>query len=258
MPDNPHKQGILARESPDFSSYSRLYFWWKKNRVICDVVCRELKSRNIKDILDLGCGMGDDIFCLNSKYGAEYGLKFSGVDKNAEKIEFCEARKEFRGDGNVRFSVGDITKLELKDSSCDLAICSEVIEHLTRPLDAIKEIKRVLKNNGVAVISTPNKSNPMMKVRRSLWLLKSSKAGLGDASDAGHISVSGLNDWVGIFRGEGFKIEKICRGSLIFGGHQIDPHRALFLFVLFFDIVLDLLPFGKNWSENIIFCLRKR
>ncbi len=258
MMDNPHKQEILAKESPDFLSYSRLYFWWKKNRAICDIVRRELKSRKIKDILDLGCGVGDDIFCLNSKYGAEQGLTFSGVDKNADKIEFCEARKNFRGDENIRFCVGDLTKLESKDSSYDLVICSEVIEHLTRPLDAIREIKRVLKNGGVAIVSTPNKSNRMMRVRRSLWFLRSPKDENNNSSDSGHISVSGLNDWVGVFEGEGFKIEKICRGSLLFGGHQIDPHRALFLFALFFDIVLDLLPFGKNWSENVIFYLRKR
>ena len=258
MLNNLRKQEILAKESPNFLSYSRPYFWWKKNRAICDIVRRELKRRNIKDILDLGCGEGDDIFCLNSKYGVGYGLTFSGVDKNAEKIEFCEARKNFRGDENVRFYVGDVTKLELKDSSYDLVICSEVIEHLTRPLDAIKEIKRVLKNGGAAIVSTPNKSNPMVRVRKSLRFLKPPEDGSRNTSDDGHISVSGLNDWVGVFKGEGFKIEKICRGSLLFGGHQIDSHRVLFLLALFFDIVFDFLPFAKNWSENIIFCLRKR
>lgn len=258
MLDNSRKQEILAKESPNFLSYSRLYFWWRKNRAICDIVRRELKRQNIKDILDLGCGVGDDIFCLNSKYGVEYDLTFSGVDKNAEKIEFCEARKNFRGDKNVRFYVGDIAKLELKDSSYDLAICSEVIEHLTRPLDAIKEIKRVLKNSGVAIVSTPNKSNPMMRVRKSLWFLKPPEDERRNTSGDEHISVSGLNDWVRVFKGEGFKIEKICRGSLLFGGNQIDSPRFIFLIALLFDIVFDFLPFAKNWSENIIFCLRKR
>jgi SAM-dependent methyltransferase len=221
-------------------------------------VRRELKRHNIKDILDLGCGVGDDIFCLNSKYGVEYDLTFSGVDKNAEKIEFCEARKNFRGDENVRFYVGDVAKLGSKDSSYDLVICSEVIEHLTRPLDAIKEIKRVLKNSGVAIVSTPNKSNPMMRVRKSLCFLKPLEAECKSRPNDGHISVSGLKTWIRIFKDEGFEVERICRGSLLFGGNQIDSPRFIFLIALLFDIVFDFLPFAKNWSENIIFCLRKR
>ncbi len=37
----------------------------------------------------------------------------------------------------------------------DVVICTEVLEHTLQPFDAVKEIQRILKSGGVAVVSTP-------------------------------------------------------------------------------------------------------
>ena len=47
---------------------------------------------------------------------------------------------------------------ELPDASFDTVLCTQVLEHLPRPWDAVAEISRVLRPNGVAMISVPHLS----------------------------------------------------------------------------------------------------
>ncbi len=259
MLDNSRKQEILAKESPNFLSYSRLYFWWKKNRAICDIVRRELKGRNIKDILDLGCGRGDDIFSLDSNLSAKYNLTFTGIDKNRDNVEFANARKEYRGSKGINFYVDDATDLKIENGTYDLVISSEVIEHLTRPEELLSQIKRVLIKDGAAIITTPNKGNPMAALRKALRFLKpiiEDKAKV--ASENEHLSLKSFKEWIRLFKSAGFKVEKVKRGSLLFGGFQIDSPRILFLCALGLDLILDYIPFSANLAENNIFTLRKK
>jgi SAM-dependent methyltransferase len=53
--------------------------------------------------------------------------------------------------------VGDITKHNafIPDSSYDCVVCMEVIEHTLNPFDAVKEIRRILKDGGYLLISAP-------------------------------------------------------------------------------------------------------
>src|SRR5882672_8976641 len=49
---------------------------------------------------------------------------------------------------------GDNSQL-IEEGSFDIIICTEVLEHTLDPFSAVKEIFRVLKNGGIAAISTP-------------------------------------------------------------------------------------------------------
>jgi SAM-dependent methyltransferase len=49
----------------------------------------------------------------------------------------------------------DITKIDFDDNYFDILICNHVIEHVYDHLKAIKEISRVLKKNGIAILQTP-------------------------------------------------------------------------------------------------------
>jgi SAM-dependent methyltransferase len=50
----------------------------------------------------------------------------------------------------------DVMQMDFEDDSFDLVICNHVLEHLPRPLDALREISRVLKKGtGAAVLQTP-------------------------------------------------------------------------------------------------------
>lgn len=63
------------------------------------------------------------------------------------------------------FIVGDMTKtLPLSDNACSIVLCIDGIEHISSQFDFVSEINRILKENGVIIISTPNVSS-----LRSRW-----------------------------------------------------------------------------------------
>ena len=49
----------------------------------------------------------------------------------------------------------DITKIDFEDNYFDIVICNHVIEHVQDYLKALKEISRVVKKNGIAILQTP-------------------------------------------------------------------------------------------------------
>jgi len=49
----------------------------------------------------------------------------------------------------------DIRAIDLPDSSIGTLICTEVLEHVDRPFEAMKEIFRVLKDDGLLVLTAP-------------------------------------------------------------------------------------------------------
>ncbi|OZI60273.1 class I SAM-dependent methyltransferase [Bordetella genomosp. 11] len=53
--------------------------------------------------------------------------------------------------------VGDITKtnVTIADSTYDVVVCMEVIEHTLNPFEAVKELRRVLRHEGHLLISAP-------------------------------------------------------------------------------------------------------
>jgi SAM-dependent methyltransferase len=97
------------------------------------------------DILDVGCGSG-----ANSEALAAKGHRVQGVDISEAGIEKYRMRG-FEG------RVCDIESgLDYPDASFDLVFCSEVIEHMTSPEILAAEMARVLKPEGLLVLSTPN------------------------------------------------------------------------------------------------------
>ncbi len=86
-------------------------------------------------ILDAGCGEG---FTLAKLYELKIGKELAGIDYS--KIAIDTAKKLFP---YLNVKTGDIYKLPYKDNSFDLVICTEVLEHLEKPVEAISELKRV-------------------------------------------------------------------------------------------------------------------
>ena len=107
------------------------------------------ESRPLK-ILEIGCGAG--VLCLEL---AKRGHTVIGTDVSRHVLNFADALKNQAKMGNVSFLLGDAETLMFADRSFDVVICSEVIEHLMKPAKALSEIRRVLKKNGIAIITTP-------------------------------------------------------------------------------------------------------
>lgn len=96
-------------------------------------------------VLIIGCGSQDDMSIIPD------GCEGIGIDISAEAVKKSKERYP-------RFSyfVADATNLPFSDSSFDCVVCSEVIEHIPEDERALSEVKRILKNNGIFIITTPN------------------------------------------------------------------------------------------------------
>lgn len=101
-------------------------------------------------ILDLACGTG-----YGSALLAERAAEVIGGDVDAEAIALIDPA--LRQNPRVRFEVMDGTKLPFDDSSFDVVVSFETIEHTTAFDAMLDEFKRVLKPNGHFFVSTPNR-----------------------------------------------------------------------------------------------------
>jgi 2-polyprenyl-3-methyl-5-hydroxy-6-metoxy-1,4-benzoquinol methylase len=102
--------------------------------------------------LDAGCNHG-----VYSLLLAEAGCDVLGIDINEQEVaRACEWAGERGLQNSVVFQVGDIQHINSSDSAFDLIVCSEVLEHLDTPEKGVRELYRVLKPNGIAIISMPN------------------------------------------------------------------------------------------------------
>ena len=98
-------------------------------------------------ILVLGCGPGYECKVLK-----KIGHEVVGVDINPEMLELAKPSCDevYRADVTKRFP--------FKARSFDCCLAFELIEHLAFVDNFIKECKRVLKENGILILSTPSQS----------------------------------------------------------------------------------------------------
>lgn len=101
------------------------------------------------DLLDLGCGPGTITLDLAARVAPG---KVVGIDPAGDVIAQAEARRVELGVDNVSFSTGDAYALELDDASFDVAHAHQVLQHLTDPAAALREMHRVLKPGGILAV----------------------------------------------------------------------------------------------------------
>jgi SAM-dependent methyltransferase len=99
-----------------------------------------------QDLLDVGCGPGTITLDLAARVAPGRVL---GLDASAEVVEEAERLRAAAGVEAVRFAVGDAYALELADASFDVVHAHQVLQHLTDPVAALREMRRVLRPGGV-------------------------------------------------------------------------------------------------------------
>lgn len=102
-----------------------------------------------KVVLDVGSGVG-----YGSKILAEKAGSVLALDVAVEAIRYAGER--YAGE-NIELVVGDCHQLPLASDSVDVVVSFELIEHLQAQQAHLLEVSRVLKPDGLTVISTPNR-----------------------------------------------------------------------------------------------------
>lgn len=104
------------------------------------------KLKSGSKILDAGCGLSA---WTNTRLRNKY--KISGIDGEPDSIAACKILYP-----NQNYTVGNLYKLDAREDAFDCVVMREVIEHFITPEIAVKEVNRILKKNGLFILTTPN------------------------------------------------------------------------------------------------------
>jgi ubiquinone/menaquinone biosynthesis C-methylase UbiE len=101
------------------------------------------------DVLDVGCGPGTVTIDLAKVVSSGHA---TGIDLSAEVIEVARKAAHDRGVNNVEFSVDDAYGLSFADHTFDVVYAHQVLQHLSDPVAALKEMRRVLRQGGLLAV----------------------------------------------------------------------------------------------------------
>lgn len=103
-----------------------------------------------RTILDLGCGTGYGSFLLS-----QTARQVVGIDIDLEAIKYASV---YYHSPNLLFTQMDCRRLGLPNRTFDLVVSFEAIEHVTEQQQMLSEIRRILTRQGLAIISTPERT----------------------------------------------------------------------------------------------------
>ena len=102
-----------------------------------------------KKVLDLGCGLA-----YGTAQMATAASDVTAVDYDAETIS--SNQQHYKSQGNLKFIQGAVPPLPFADDSFEVVTMFQFIEHIRERKKLLEECKRVLKNNGTLIVTTPN------------------------------------------------------------------------------------------------------
>lgn len=150
-------------------------------------------------VLDVGCGRGDytEIFCHS-------GNRVIGLD-------VADWRNK-NSDSNFNFIIykGDV--LPFGDKEFDVVVSFDVIEHIDDDFSFVREVRRVLKDEGKILIATPNRtrlSNMLYKLVGKPIKYPYTLSESGNLGKLVHIREYTNKELVNLFRMAGFKDIKV-------------------------------------------------
>ena len=114
------------------------WLWYSIRRRLLDRNLETLRHQMRGRVLEIGCGRG-------GRRG-----RFRPPAKEAEAWIYLDLQD--RAQPHLR---GDVEHLPLQDAIFDTVICLEVMEYVTHPQAALKEIYRILKRGGTLILATP-------------------------------------------------------------------------------------------------------
>ncbi len=109
-----------------------------------------------KRVLEIACGRGGFARML-----ALRGALVCGADFSERALQIAQARRNGADGIYLNYTQADAEKLPYCDKSFDVVISCETIEHLPHPTEALREMARVCRTDGLLYLTTPNYFNAM-------------------------------------------------------------------------------------------------
>ncbi len=147
--------------------YGNLYYYFDResdkmniNKAVEQFKIVELYSAKTRGkLLEIGCAKG---FFL--KIARDNGWETQGIDISDYACKY--ARERF----GLNVIEGTLEDIDLPEKCFDLITLWDTVEHFRDPQKALGKIKRLLKDDGMLVIETPNINSVFFKLYRRYWL----------------------------------------------------------------------------------------
>jgi 2-polyprenyl-3-methyl-5-hydroxy-6-metoxy-1,4-benzoquinol methylase len=200
------------------------------------------QNRSLK-ILDIGCGQNCELFKSKADDDRYYGCDFyDKVNENIDEYIKIDLNEE------------SLSK-RLEGRKFDIIFCGEVLEHLFSPDDLLDEIKRLMLNGSILILSTPNLAylpnrllllfgiSPLFLENSSEFKLGRKYKFLGQSNETeGHIKVFTFGALVDLLKLKEYKIIKIIPSPSAWN--------------IFLDKIICKLP--RSCAPNNVFILKRK
>ncbi len=115
-----------------------------------------LDLKDNDEILDIGCGDGYFLYLISN---LPVKLSLTGFDN--DKVVLENARRNLRSK-KAELILGDAIRMPFKARSFGKAIMTEVLEHVSDDIVVMREVYRILKPNGVLLLTVPSYNFPFL------------------------------------------------------------------------------------------------
>lgn len=148
------------------------------------------------EILDIGSADGTFTKIIVDRSKAK---KVIGIDALKKSVSF--SKKRFARSKAMTFRVADAHNLPFENNTFDAVYCLETLEHVEDPIRVIKEMYRVLKDEGYVVVLVPSENWLFKFIVWPLWTLGKGKIWRGT-----HLNHFSSNQVLDVIRKNGFEI----------------------------------------------------
>lgn len=256
-------QKVKAKSLSLWSINYRMEF----KEILYEMVSKRINAGESPIILDVGCGSGEDLSYLSKV------CRFTGCgsDLSLSQLKMASSNDPL---SRFKFVQADVQNLPFKNSSFDMVICSEVIEHLPEAKTCLKEIQGVLRDDGLLFLTTPSRYDYFHTIGQIIpktlrkRLVKILRGEAVDIDSSEYIIDEGMAEHLHLFspieiksylEDMGFSIEEIKGGRLSVPFPRIfDRFGLLQRLWVALDKALSLIPLSIYIKVNILIVGRKR
>lgn len=206
------------KEGDPYTVIDNINSSFHQNRVNCtiDLIKDGISGQNQK-LLDMGCGEGHFTEKIKQAFPS---YEVHGLDYSLSAIVY--ANSNFK---NIDFVVANAYSPPFKDEYFDIVVCNNIWEHVPDPLNLLISISRVLKTDGLLIISTPSRYRLRNLIRACLGKKIKFMSGL-------HVTEYTVGQVVEQLNHGGYKVKKIYSRSVEINSLPAKITKAFFKIII--------------------------
>lgn len=190
----PAQHGYLKEAAIRLRSFAAYWIWYR-------TISNYKVNNTHLNFLEIGCGSGNYISCLERWF---HDINIFALDLDTDLIHYTSSRTS-----KTRFLQANAEQLPFTANTFHILSGLQVIEHFPSPEHFLNEAYRVLKKDGLLLLSTPNPAGFAARLLGTKWQ--------GIRSD--HISLRAPEQWHSTLKKSGFNL--LREGTTLINGVPI-------------------------------------